>query len=155
MECRAAQENGACANYVSILTGTTKSRFWHILNSMIFYPVEVPAYQGRLNTKFEENCVKRFQDMSEQTFEFFSLFFSSSFRTLEKNRCNSQTRTPIQLKFGTLVGRPEAIISVNFGENPYKILRVIINHLRKTSTIFRHAYRVNPLTGSTCKLVCS
>jgi len=46
---------------------------------MIFYlkntkvAVEVPAYQGRLHTKFEENCVKRFRDMSEQTFKFFFL----------------------------------------------------------------------------------
>jgi len=50
---------------------------------MIFYPkntkvaVEVPAYQGRLHTKFEENHVKRFRDiaMSEQTFKFFLRFF--------------------------------------------------------------------------------
>jgi len=54
--------------------------------------------------------------MSEQT----SMFFSS-FCTLEK--C-----TPIQLKFSTLVGHPEVIISINFGENP--------DHLRKTRTIF-------------------
>ena len=46
------------------------------------------------------------------------------------------------MKFSTLVGRPEVIISINFGENSYKILRVIIDHLRKTRTIFRHAYRV-------------
>ena len=59
---------------------------------MVFYlinlkvAVEVPAYQRRLHTKFEENRVKRFRDMSEQTFKFFSSFFSfsSSFRTLEK-----------------------------------------------------------------------
>ena len=44
---------------------------------MIFYPkntkvgVEMPAYQGRLHTKFEENHVEHFRDMSEQTFEFF------------------------------------------------------------------------------------
>jgi len=59
--CRAAQENRGRANYVSILlTGTTKSRFSHIRNSMIFYlknnkvAVEVPAYQGRLLTIFEK-----------------------------------------------------------------------------------------------------
>ena len=67
-------------NYVSILTGTTKLRFTRIHNSMIFSPkntkvaVEVPAYQRKLHTKFEENRVKRFRDMSEQTFEFFFLF---------------------------------------------------------------------------------
>ena len=86
--CRAAQENRACTNYISILTGTTKSC---IRNSIIFYlkntkvAVEVPAYQGRLRIKFEENRVKRFRDMSEQAFEFISLlFFSLSFCTLGK-----------------------------------------------------------------------
>ena len=60
----------------------------NMVNSMIFYPkntkaaVEVSAYQGRLHTKIEESRIKNFQDMSKQTFEFFS-FFSSSF-TLEK-----------------------------------------------------------------------
>ena len=90
--CPAAQENGARANYMSILTGTTKSRFSRIHNSVVFYlinpkvAVEVPAYQRRVHTKFEENRAKRFQDMSEQTFKFFSSFFSSSsFRTLEKS----------------------------------------------------------------------
>ena len=70
--------------------------------------------------------------MSEQTFDFFC--------ALEKI---AVPRTPIQLKFGTLVGHPEATISINFGENQYKILRVIIDHLHKTRTMFRHAYRVN------------
>ena len=36
--CRVAQENRACANGVSILTGTTKSRFLHIRSSVMFYP---------------------------------------------------------------------------------------------------------------------
>ena len=71
---------------------TTKLRFSRIRNVMIFYPkntkvaVEVPTYQEKLHTKFEENHVKCFRDMSEQTFEFFK-----------------------SLKFGTLVGRQEAI----------------------------------------------
>ena len=78
--CRAAQENRGHANYVSILTGTTKSQFSRIRNSMIFYQkktevaVEVPTYQGRLHTKFEGNRVKHFRDFSEQTFEFFIFF---------------------------------------------------------------------------------
>ena len=48
--CRAAQENGARARYVSILPGITKSRFSHTHNSVFFYlinpkvAVEVPAY---------------------------------------------------------------------------------------------------------------
>ena len=33
--CRAAQENGACTNGVSILTGTKQSR---IRSSVMFYP---------------------------------------------------------------------------------------------------------------------
>ena len=87
--CRAAQENRACTNYISILTGTTKSC---IRNSIIFYlkntkvTVEVPTYQGRLHIKFEENRVKRFRDMSEQTFEFISFFFFHClFAHLEKS----------------------------------------------------------------------
>jgi len=62
-----------------------KLRFSRIYNSVVFYlinpkvAVKVPAYQGRLHTKFEENRTKHFRDMSEQTFKFFS-----SFHTLEK-----------------------------------------------------------------------
>ena len=56
--CRAAQENGACANGVSILTGTTKSRFSRIRSSVIPYPngtkftVELASTQGRPDFKF-------------------------------------------------------------------------------------------------------
>ena len=53
----------------------------------------------------EENRVKLFPDMNEQTFEFPPPYPSSY--------------TPIQLKLGTLVGRPGAIIVINFGENLY------------------------------------
>ena len=87
---------------------TTKSPFSRIHNSMIFYlkntkvTVEVPTYEGRLHTKFEENRVKSFQDMSEQTFEFFVHFFLRLFAHL-KNHFNSQTCTPIQLKISILV----------------------------------------------------
>ena len=142
--CHAAQENEARENYVSILAGIKKLRFSHIHNSILItykVAVEVPAHKGTLHTKFEEKCAKHFQNMSEQTFEFFRFFFV--FLHTWKNCCNSQTRTPIQLKFGTLVGHSEAIIRINFSENPYKLLWVIIDHLRKTRTIFRHAYRVN------------
>ena len=110
--CRAAQENRTRANYLSILTGTTKLQFSPIHNSVVFYlinskvAVEVPAYQRRLHTKFEENCVKRFQDMGEQTFKFFSLFFFVLLRLFAhlKNCCNSQTCTPIQLNLVHLSG---------------------------------------------------
>ena len=56
--CRAAQENGARANVVSILTGTTKSRFSRIRSSVIPYPngtkftVELASTQGRPDFKF-------------------------------------------------------------------------------------------------------
>ena len=52
----------AHTSYVSILTGTTKSQFSHIRSSVIFYPidtkcvVEVPAFLGRLHTKFRKSC---------------------------------------------------------------------------------------------------
>jgi len=122
---------------VSILAGRTKSRFSHILNSVIIYPmddkvaVEVPTYKGRLNIKFEDNCGNRFQDMSEQNFMFF-LCFSSSFRTLEK----LQTCTPIFQKFSTLVGiLGQLFVPILVG--------VIIDYLCKTKIILRHAYRVN------------
>ena len=36
--CRVAQENGAHANGVSILTGTTKSQFSCICSSVMYYP---------------------------------------------------------------------------------------------------------------------
>ena len=97
--CCVAQENRGCANYVSILTGTTKLPFSHIHNSVIFYlinpkvAVEVPAYQRRLHTKFEENCAKCFQDMSEQTFK----FFSSSFRTFEKITNSQLNSNPAEI----------------------------------------------------------
>ena len=39
------------------------------------------SYQGRLYTKFEENHVSHFRDMSEQTFMFF-FFFSFFFLRL-------------------------------------------------------------------------
>ena len=137
------------ANYMSLSTGTTKSQFSCICNFMIFYlqntkvAVEVLAYQGRLYTKFKGNHMKCFRDSDE--WDFFWVFFLFFFRLFArlKNRCNSQTRTPIQLKRGTLVGRSEAIIIINFDEDPYKILRVIIDHLCKTRTIFWHTYRIN------------
>ena len=50
-------------------------------------------------------------------------------------------RSPIQLKFGAPVGPPEAIIRIDFGENPCNILRIIIDHLHKAKII----YRVNHL----------
>jgi len=56
--CRVAQENGACANGVSILTGTTKSQFSRIRRTVIPHPndtkftVELASTQGRPDFKF-------------------------------------------------------------------------------------------------------
>ena len=83
--CHAAQENRK-RSMCKLREYANRNNKVAIHNSMIFYSkntkvhVEVLAYQGRLHTKFEENCIKHFQDMSEQTFK----FFSSSFCTLEK-----------------------------------------------------------------------
>jgi len=55
---RAAQENGAHANGVSILTGITKSRFSRICSSVIAYPngtkftVELASMKGRPHFRF-------------------------------------------------------------------------------------------------------
>ena len=52
------QENGAYANGVSILTGTTQLRFSHICSSMMAYPngtkftMELASMKGRLRFKF-------------------------------------------------------------------------------------------------------
>jgi len=56
--CRAAQKNRVRTNGVSILTGTTKSRFSLIRSSVIPYPngtkftVELASTQGRPDFKF-------------------------------------------------------------------------------------------------------
>ena len=56
--CRAAQENGARANRVSILTGTIKSQFSRICSSVTAYPngtkftVELASMKGRPRFKF-------------------------------------------------------------------------------------------------------
>ena len=133
--CCATQENGrgGGANYVSILTGSTKSWFSCLRSSMIFYlkntkvVVEVPAYQGRQTThQIWRKSRKAFLKYEWANFWVFPSFFSLlTFLHTWKNHCKSQTCTPIQLKFDTLVGRPDAIISINSGLNPYKILRVI------------------------------
>jgi len=57
--CHATQENGACANEVSILTGTTNLQFSRICSSVIPYPndikfiVELASTQGTPQFKFE------------------------------------------------------------------------------------------------------
>jgi len=132
-----------CANYVSILTGTTNLWFSRIHNSVIFYPidsnvvVEVCLHQGRLHTKFEENYINHFRDMGEQNFFFFIFLLLRLFTHLKKIALIHK----LWLKFNNLVGHPEAIVSTNFSENLYKILKSCLQG--------------KPLAGSTWKLVCS
>ena len=81
--------------------------------------------------------------MSEQTFKFFSLFFFFFFIILPlfaHLKKIAVTHKLVLQSSCTLVRCQKAVISINFGENPFKIL---IDHLRKTKVIFRHAYRVN------------
>ena len=120
---------GCAQTGVSTLTGKTKLRFSRIHRSVTFYPkitkfaVELPAYKGRLDSKIEVNRARCFRDTRDLSVSFCSLFFfSSSFRTNHKIGSNSQVHTPIRLKFGTLVD-----VSINFGQNPYKLLKVIYN----------------------------
>ena len=69
------------ATPVSILTGRTKTSFSHLCISVITYPIgtklatELPASQGSLHSKLEENRSSHFRDTSCQSFVFFSSFF--------------------------------------------------------------------------------
>ena len=137
---------------VSILTGRTKTSFSHLCISVITYLIgtkfatQLPASQGSLHSKFEGNRSSHFQDMSCQSFVFFSSFFFSSslsFSHTCKNCYNKQTRTPIALKFGTQKGSPKANPSINFGTNPMNGSGVMTNYSRKTRSICCHTYRVN------------
>ena len=142
--CRAAQENVARVKVdESILTGTIKSRFSRIHNSVVFYLInpkvalEVPAYQRWLRTKFEENRAKRFRDMSEQTFKFFFfVFFSSSFRTLEKIDISHKPVLQSSWNLVHLSGvkrRLSASILVRIRSRSLELH--IIDHLHKTKAI--------------------
>ena len=57
--CHVAQENGVCANGVSILTETAKLRFSHICSSVMSSPngtkftMELASMKGRPDFKFE------------------------------------------------------------------------------------------------------
>ena len=136
------------ATPVSILTGRTKTSFSHLCISVITYPIgtkfatQLPASQGSLHSKFEGNRSSHFRDTNCQSFVFF-LSSSSSFRTLAKNCYNTQTRTPIAMKFGTQKGSPKANPSIKFGTNPMNGSGVMTNYSRKTRSICCHAYRVN------------
>jgi len=70
-----------CAKCVSIILTGTKNRGFHAFITVILYPMDtkvyvgVTAYHVRLHTKFEENRVNHFCDMSKQTLVFFHFFF--------------------------------------------------------------------------------
>ena len=154
------KKTGARATYVSILTGTTKSRFSRICISVISYPintkfiVKLLSIYGRPHTKFEGYHSSRSRDTSQQNFVFFSSFFSSSsssssfsssFRTLCKDCSNSQARIPIRLKIGTLIGSLKANVCINFRASRIKFEGVISDFMRKLKLNFCHAYRVSRL----------
>ena len=79
---------------------------------MIFYlkkyALEVPAYNGRLRSKFEVNRTSHFSLV-------FSYYNHSSFCTNHKNRSNSEKHALIGLKFDMHVDQPNANISTKFG----------------------------------------
>jgi len=142
---RAAQENGVRANGVSILTGTTKSRFSRICNSMMAYPngtkfaVELASMKWRPRFKFLQDPSNCSGDMSQQNF----IKISSFFRTLWVNRYNSRMCASIWLKFGTRIRGLKVNASIKFGINPINIQGVTSDFMHKTKSNFCQAYRVN------------
>jgi len=106
----------------------------------------MPANKGRLDSKIEGYHARRFQDMRDQSFSFFSFFTFpfSSFHTITKLiSSNSQVCTLIQLKFGTLVGCIQVNSGTNFGDNTAQFHGDTNVNSRKQRSNFRHAYRVN------------
>ena len=134
---------------VSILTGRTKTSFSHLCISVITYPIgtklatELPASQGSLHSKLEENRSSHFRDTSCQSFVFFLPFFFFVFSHTCKNCYNKPTRTPIAMKFGTQKGSPKANPSIKCGTNPMNGSGVMTDYSRKIRSICCHAYRVN------------
>ena len=140
---------------MSILTGRKKTQFSNLCSSVIPNPIgtkfarEVPASEGSLHTKFEENHSSHFQDTSEQKFVLISSFFSSSsFRTLRKICHKTRMHAQIWLKVVTLKGRIKADLRTNFGRNLMNIHGVMTDYLCKIRSKVCHAYRVNPLEES-------
>ena len=82
-DTHAAQENGAWANGVSILTERTKSRFSRICSSVMSnlnrtkFTMEVPSTWERPQPKFKENAFNHSWDTSNQTFK--KIFYVFSF----------------------------------------------------------------------------
>jgi len=77
--CRAAQENRACANGVSILTGITKSRFSRICSSVMAYPNGTKFTAELASMKFQilTRSLKLFLKYESAKFHKNFCFFSS------------------------------------------------------------------------------
>ena len=137
---------------VSILTGRKKTRFSHVCSSVILHLIgtsfaaEVPARWATPHTKFEENRLGHFRDLSAQKLVFVSSFFFFLFSVFShtlKNCYKTQTRIPITLKSGTHKGSPMSNPSIKFGANLVNDSGVMIDHSCKTRSIYCHSYRVN------------
>ena len=113
--CRAVQKNGACANRVSILKGTTKSRFSCICCSVMRHPkdtkftVELAFTQGRF--QILTKSLKLFLRYESANFHKFFFIISHTFQKLPHN---SRMRAPIWLKFGIRIGSLKANPSIDF-----------------------------------------
>ena len=90
--CHVAQENRARAHYVSILTGTIKSRFSRIYNLVVFYLINPKVAVEPTKRDYTPNLKKIARSVSEiwvsKLSSFFLRFFffsssSSSFCTLK------------------------------------------------------------------------
>jgi len=146
--CRAAQENGARANGVSILTGTTNSRFSRICSSVIAYPngtkftVELASIKEKSHFKFQQDPLSCSRDMSQQNFlKFlhFFLFFLCHFAHFAKITI---TRVCV-LRSCWCIGGLKANTSIDFWINLINIEGVISDFIHQSKSNFCQAYRVN------------
>ena len=128
------QGNGARANGVIILTGTTKSQF-----SASVYSSVIPDLNG---TKFTEEVfcqnlkkipltIPEIQAIKLSK-KIYSCSYYSSFCTLCINRYNSRMRASIWLKFGTRIGGLKANTIIKFGIILINIQGVTSNFTHKT-----------------------
>ena len=147
--CRAAQE-----------AGTPHREYIDRKNENVIF---TPLYLGDHLCDWNQICYTVARQPRESTFQswrkslqpfpryelpkfrlfFFVYFFFFVFSHTCKNCYNTQTRTPIALKFGTQKGSPKANPSIKFGTNPMNGSGVMTDYSRKTRWICCHAYRVN------------
>ena len=104
------------------------------------FATEVPARQGSLHTKFEENRSRQFRDTSNHNF-----ILITSCCTLCKICHKTQMHAPIGLNVCSLKGLITADLSAKFGRNQLNIHRVMTNYSHKIRLKVCHTYRVNPL----------